>query len=56
MIDTVKLDNMFFFLNYLTRTEHSEQNQNVLIRIWSKFIKQAEILSEMKSVLFCLIF
>jgi hypothetical protein len=30
--------------------EHSEQNQNVPIGIWSKFIKRAEILSEMKSI------
>jgi len=34
-----------FFLNYFTRTEHSEQNQNIPIKIWSKFIKRAEILS-----------
>jgi len=43
MIDTIKLDNMFFFNKIIWPKQN---NQSVLTRIWTKFTEQIEILSE----------
>jgi hypothetical protein len=50
---------IFFFLkkNYLTRMGRSEWKGNILARIWTEFLKRAEILSKMKTwVQFIMVF